>query len=396
MKLTRHGLVLVLLWLLLSGLLVLLLSEASERQVNESIEDKLHNHLLLSLDESLFSNAENRVNDQDSIVYVGTRINQALQTLVRVNWYAPSNSCEVELQSLDGIQVASKLSRGIVFSLPRNQIDREVIVGISCSRNWWPLVLCATVLGCFFLGIHRLFPPPLAAAHRRWINYLLAQGYSGQRAFELVNSYDVKSLIFNACQMRVVEQFHDSERQNFEQLIEVVMDPRVVCLDESEMKWLSLCFASEGLENLARALEIAKAPDLVEIDLSKSLLRVHGLPIPSSKTPLLYYAWYAKQRQLGEGWLINPASNRPDMQEGARLAEFMWQYGGHAKAISDLEQFGLKAKTLDQNRSKIKDEMIAVLGEELASLYLFYPEKHTDGSRMRYRLRVDSAQVRFI
>ena len=74
----------------------------------------------------------------------------------------------------------------------------------------------------------------------------------------------------------------------------------------------------------------------------------------------------------------------------------MSRYDGHARAINDLERTGLKARTLDQNRSKIKDEIVAILGEELADAYLFETSKHPDGMHTRYRLRVAAHAIRIV
>ena len=111
---------------------------------------------------------------------------------------------------------------------------------------------------------------------------------------------------------------------------------------------------------------------------------------------MFYYAWYAMHRVSGDGWITNPASNRPDTVLARELVELMSRYDGHAKAINDLERTGLKARTLDQNRSKIKDEIVAALGEKLARAYLFEASKHPDGIHMRYRLHVDSRHIRII
>ena len=79
--------------------------------------------------------------------------------------------------------------------------------------------------------------------------------------------------------------------------------------------------------------------------------------------------------------------------EHAEIAALMSAHGGHGRAINDLEQTGLKARTLDQNRNKIKDEIVAVLGEELATKYLFEADRHEDGIHQRYRLRLDAALI---
>ena len=74
----------------------------------------------------------------------------------------------------------------------------------------------------------------------------------------------------------------------------------------------------------------------------------------------------------------------------------MSRHDGHARAINDLQQAGLKARTLDQNRSKIKEDLVEALGESLASRYLFEASKHPDGVRMRYRLALSAANIRVI
>ena len=66
----------------------------------------------------------------------------------------------------------------------------------------------------------------------------------------------------------------------------------------------------------------------------------------------------------------------------------MQHYGGHGKAINDLQSNGLKAKTLDQNRSKIKDELVSVLGETLAADYLFETARDAQSGRSKYRIKL--------
>lgn len=394
---TRHRLLLALLWLVLSAVLSLVLSELARRQVGEAVQEHLRYHLLLSLDESLFSNAENRINDQGAIHYVGEQINVALQNIIVSRWYAPLSECRVQIRALDNVQVGKGLTdQQLIFSLPRNQIDREVVAGVACDNNWRLALLAAGLLAGVFALIQHLIPPPLTAAHRRWINYLVGHGYSNQDTFDIIQAFDPSSLTLSATQVELLEQLHDSEAQNFGRVLRLVTDSRVGHLDKSQVEWLLLGLKSHGLDGMENAMALATSEDVLEINLEEGQIRVHGLSVALGKTPLFYYAWYCRQRLAGDGWLSNPASNRPDKEAGQRLAEFMWQYGGHGKAISDLEQFGLKAKTLDQNRSKIKDEMAAALGEQLAARYLFDAEKHPDGVRMRYRIRVSTDQIRFL
>ncbi len=48
---------------------------------------------------------------------------------------------------------------------------------------------------------------------------------------------------------------------------------------------------------------------------------------------------------------------------------------------------------LDQNRSKVKEELVRVMGEELAAPYLFRMERDPATARYRYRLALDPERI---
>jgi hypothetical protein len=391
-----HGQQLALIWLLLSVLLTVFLSWASRASIENAVQDRLKEHLLLTLDESNFGNAQNRANDQKGLQRIGQQINVAMQNLVATRWYSVYKQCKVQLQRIDDVTIEDESLRwSSNFDLLRNQIERKVEVGLSCSTNWWVVICISGVLGLLFAAIYRLLPPPLSKTHRQWINYLLERGYSGAQAFAIIRGYTTATLSMSPAQLACLEQLHDGEQGNFHRVLEVVTDARVARLDNDAVEWLLLGLRTDT-GDLARALELAGAADSVVIDLNEMTLSIRGLNVPISRTPLFYYAWYAMHRIEGDGWMTNPASNRPDMASGRDLIELMSRFDGHAKAINDLERTGLKARTLDQNRSKIKDELVAALGEKLAGNYLFEASKHPDGIHMRYRLRVEAPSIHFV
>jgi hypothetical protein len=392
----NHPQRLTFLWLLMSVLLSLALFGASQFLLEGAVKETLRQHLLLTLNESHFGNEQGRLNEREALESIGQQINDALQELVVSRWYSAEKSCAVRLQRVDDVVLDDRLmGREIFFGLPRNQIEREIVVGVSCSPNWLALFGASVLLGLLFITISILVPPPLSRVHRQWINYLLERGYSGEGAFEIIRQYDTSRLSLSAAQQSCLEQLHDSEQRNFSRALDVVSDPRVAALSETELDWLLLGLHHDP-DNLTAALELATAGDSVMVDLNEMTLAVRGLNIPMSRTPLFYFAWYAMHRVAGDGWITNPASNRPDPVVAKELVDLMSRFDGHARAINDLEQAGLKARTLDQNRSKIKDDMVAVLGEKLASAYLFDASKHPDGVRMRYRLLLDSEHIRII
>jgi hypothetical protein len=387
---------LALIWLLLSIFLAVFVFASSRSVLEDAVQEQVRRHLLLTLDESHFSKASSGASDQAALLRFGQQINTVLQHLVVNRWYSPQKECVVRLQRVDDVIIDDEAMRqDMVFSLPRNQIDREIAIGMSCEPNWLVAVAMAGLLGFFFVGIGFILPPPLSKIHRYWINYLLERGYSGTEAFEFMHRYPESSLAMNAAQLACLEQLHDSGRRNFPSVLKVVTDPRVATLKEAGIDWFLLGLRGDP-DRVGGALELATAAESLEINLNEMTLSIRGLSVPIGGTPLFYYAWYAMHRLGGDGWITNPASNRPDPVLGQDLVELMSRYEGHARAINDLERTGLKARTLDQNRSKIKDDIVAALGEKLATAYLFEASRHPDGIHMRYRLHVEPHQIRII
>jgi len=393
---SKRLLTLAAVWLLLATVLVVFLFGASQWQLRRDIEQRVGEHLLLTLDESNFGNAEGRVNDDRAIRGVGGQINRAIAGLVGDRWFSPWRECTVRVLGIDGVVVDdAPADWRILFTFPRNEIDREAVIGVSCARNWPVAAGVAALLGALFGLIYLVVPAPPSAAQRRWADYLVERGYGAGEALGLLRRYGTGALTLNPAQSACVERLHDLEAQNFPAVLGVATDPRVAALSSAQVEWLVLALRHRP-GDLAGAVELARAEDTMVIDLPAGTLAVRGLDVPMSRTPLFYLAWYAMKRAGGDGWVTNPASNRPDREVGAEIAVLMTRYDGHARAINDLEQAGLKARTLDQNRSKIKDEIVAVLGEDLASAYLFEVGKHPDGVRMRYRLALPAAQIRVI
>lgn len=381
------------LWLVGSIVLACVLHVGSARRLAAQLEAPLTEHLREAFDESFFSSDENRVNDNRALARVGEQVNRALQNVVRERWYAPRDECAVQLQQIDGVQLAAEPAASLLpLTLPRNGVDRKVMVGVSCTANLPILFGASALLGALFLAICLRLPAPLSATHRRLLNDLLGQDYSPDEAFEIVSTYSEVDLQLNESQASLVEGLHQPASRNMAQVLQLVTDAGVASLTPDQARWFALGYRLCAADKDA-ALAFARHPDGVEIDLPGRELRVRGRAVPTSATPLFYYAWYALRRVQGDGWVTNPPSNRPDRGAGAELAQFMARYDGHAKAVRDLEQSGLKARTLDQNRSKIKDELVAVLGEELAAGYLFEARKHEDGVQMSYRLALPASCV---
>ncbi|CAE6939937.1 hypothetical protein ACOMICROBIO_FLGHMIGD_03991 [Vibrio sp. B1FLJ16] len=147
-----------------------------------------------------------------------------------------------------------------------------------------------------------------------------------------------------------------------------------------------------SIEDKVALLEKASKPLTLSFTLNNGNVdvAVNDVVIPISVTPAIYWLWYAKKRKCaqGDGWVLNPPSNRPSEKMGHELITLMETYGGHGRAISELKQNGLKAKTLDQNRNKIKDALVNVLGENFIDHLGFESDKHADNTQSIYRLKI--------
>lgn len=245
----------------------------------------------------------------------------------------------------------------------------------------WPALHLVSVLGALILtGFYYLFPRPLSELHRRWFSWLLSQGESRSQAKLLTAD--------------LAQPLSPLAGPWLEQLVlllpfaDALVLARSAADENLELKALPWLLASWRQQpyQVAIAINVAKANVCLEFDLYRQQLWVHGICINVAQTPLFYYLWYALQREAGEGWLLNPSSQQADIVTAKSLVALMRKYGGHPKAIAELEEHGLRAKTLDQNRSKIKDAFCAVLGEELAVQLLFESEKDRRTGRSRYRL----------
>jgi hypothetical protein len=390
----RQGL--FLLWLLLSGLLAAYLHSATDERIRSVVKQELQRHFTLTLDEAYFSSSENNVNEAFALQRIGQNINAEIDSFLESRVYASRKSCRVQLLNIDELALAKGDYQLLVgLSIPRNQIEREINLGVDCTPDWWPAIGIAGLLGVSFILIGAFLPPPLSRSHRYWINYMAAQGYSGEESFEVLGSLDADKLDLNAVQTHCLEELHDPAERNFARAIRIALDSRVARLSGQDADWLLLSL-QKNPGDLDAALALANTADEVTIDLTEMRLAVRGLDIEMSGTPLFYYAWYALARVEGDGWIVNPPSNRPDIDAGGKFASLMERCGGHARAINDLQQAGLKAKTLDQNRSKIKDELCGALGENLATNYLFEADRHNDGVNTRYRITLVADQISII
>lgn len=164
-------------------------------------------------------------------------------------------------------------------------------------------------------------------------------------------------------------------------------------LSGTPLKWYQLACKTYPK---SKAKQIATSNNTLVFSPAHHELSIHGMPITLSKTPYFYYLWYAQRRLAASvpgGWHLNPSQLQADTRSAQELIALMRCFKGHTKAINDLESNDLRAKTLDRNRNKIKEELTAVLGEELAADYLFDAERDPRTNRFKYRLKMPPEKI---
>ena len=266
----------------------------------------------------------------------------------------------------------------------------SVRVELSCETRWGGLIVASLVAGLLGAIMFYRLPVPVGSQRRRWIEQLKLWGYSDEAAIHATVLLDQGQGIKDE-QLALLKPYHDSAAGNFSELLTLVTEHSITTLDVEQLAWFFKAYEAHSADE---SMAIAVSTQGLVIDLARGTARVHGFELPIPKTPLFYYAWYALQRMCGDGWYVNPQSNHPNGPDGLKLAELMVDHDGHARPIKDLENNGLRSKILDQNRSKIKDELQRALGEQLAEPFLFEAHKDDLNGRHSYRISLDPEGIK--
>jgi hypothetical protein len=363
----------------------------SVRSIEAQLRTQLREHLSVAMPEGFFSDSRGRVNDRVSLAYIGSQINQASSAWVSHSWFAAMEPAEITILDIDGIYIGSSTNATLTLPLPRNGQVRIVSVAYRLNVHWPIFALLALGTAALLGVMLRLLPRPLTKSQALWHRQLAASGYDPDTAYAAVSVHSEEELALTPLRRRIFDLVHRPQERNFTLAMQAANDPRVAAFSELDVEWFGAGLATD----IDTAWAYATRAEAIVVDLVAAKLSVRGCNVSVTKTPLFYYAWYALKRTQGDGWMLNPPSNRPDVMQGRELAKLMWQHKGHAKAIDELEEHGLRAKTLDQNRSKIKEELLAALGPPLAEQYLFDTEKDVQG-RLRHRLKPQPSQLQVI
>ncbi len=388
------------LWRRLPALLLILLpgiaclSAFSIWQAMNLLASDLEAQLRDPLSKAITEAGVNLPKQQPLNAFLVPRINSDLAALKPQRALGPIHSCRATVLQLRGEPFPTKtqIDRHILLNWIEGEQPKSLTLGLSCNIAWPTAIGIPLGLGTLALLIGICLLPPLPAGQQRVFESLIASGYEHSDALR----HSQQWALLRPGQQHALDQLLDKPAIDpLDALQQITAHPFT---RPGAQNWLTTALAVEDID-LAGALKIANAKDELVFYPQQYCVQVHGLSIPLPSTPFLYYLWYA-QRKLAcsddDSWFVNPPSNNPDRHNAEELVALMESHGGHPKAINDLRDKGLRAKTLDQNRSKIKEELTQLLGEDLAAPYLFDVERDHKTARFKYRLSTPAARIRIV
>jgi len=256
----------------------------------------------------------------------------------------------------------------VYWSYSGESVATQVSFGVEYA--WWGLCLSAFFCATFVYLLYWL------TFESHW---MLRPSGAKQTASAVLRTIDAPCLDAMAIQVNSTPVNLDSSQAN-----------TLGALNAEQRAWFFK--ALELGHDTESARQVALSPVSLEIDLCGASLCIHGVNIQLPKTPLFYYFWYALCAQQGRAMVLNPSVSRPQVDAGQELAQLMMRHQGHGRAINDLKTHGLKSKTLDQNRNKIRDELLSVLGD-LALPYLFVSERDPVTARYKHGLKLSPCAI---
>lgn len=357
---------------------------ASQLGLQLFVKQKLIENIRPKLQQTYYSQID-ELSMSESIM---ERINADLQKVQISSPFETIEACSIELVSLNDKLIKQEYIQikwlfGNDWYLAQAKFD--------CQTNWPRLMLTSLIFACLLLVIWLLAPKPRSKTQQILIEQALKAGSSTPEAQKIAQTLEAhyKHLI------PIVNYCHQYNfKIDIRALLLWLCEHHTIRLTEYQIHWF--CRASQLFPNeFDKALTTALLDDTLSFQPETSTIVIRDIDIKLSKTPFYYLLWYAqyKATNVNQGWFINPATDKPDTIHSHQIMHLMQRLNGHAKAINELERNGLRAKTLDQNRNKIKDEISAILGDDIAPNFLFEFERDMQTSRFRYRLKLKTQQI---
>lgn len=353
-----------------------------------SFEQFANNNLSTIINQSL----ESGFNDADIFSYLTDQLETTYQRIETESVLPIIKSCSMQIidwKVNQELPISSISATTVTWK--EGALQHQLLFELDCRYNllnWFIyFILCSTLS----LLIFSFWPTPYSHRQQQW---LLQTSNTLNRSQQIEFNKFIDAL--TSPQYQWLETHITKKQWQTSALLNCIKHNNFRLLDSEQLFWLDIAFSQS--DNLDDAIAIAKHDDNLIFELKEKVIFVHGLKIKLPITPFFYYYWYASKRlqDQHQGWLLNPASTKPDRQLGEELAKLMSEYGGSTRAINDLLENGLTPKKLDQNRNRIKDELISLLGETHAETYLFSSKRDLKTTRFSYRLTIDGQKLSFI
>lgn len=383
----------ILLWLIVTGVLSVAGLVTTVTTAHYSTKNLLERQLPGRLDQSLRYSFE----DPNVLSLVSASIQQDLGNVTIAGHIELLKQCNLRLVSLAGVETqtpARSLIPNVRIPWQRSHGEDEAVFSLHCSIAYPTLIGANALLALLMIMTINILPIPLNFEQRHLMERLdiLSAPTAERKALAIK-----LALLPSETSDIIVDALQHGQLSSLQTRL-LLEDHRTIELRAANLPWLKLALQlfSNSPQTPASILSIAQSEPLLEFRHSAHTIVAHGITIILPRTPYFYYAWYAIQRASGinDGWVLNPSTDRPDKQLATSLIALMKQYGGHQKAVNDLLEHGVRGKILDQNRNKVKDELVAVLGHTLAADYLFTAYRDARSGRYRYRLTCQPDQLR--
>lgn len=358
-------------------------NQALKTQLEKDLTPKIHSALLNVTDIGLSKNQ------------LRHSINSDLNASTRLlnSWFY--TQIKPQLISIEVSQHASSSVSFSGFSINGQSQNFPLVLMFNSQiqLNYLPIALINFIFSLIFFTTLNYLPKPLNASALSWHKKLKAHS-------DILKdpSLAQKVALMSKAQQTIIYQLMEQQLISADKLKTAItsqLNPLKTDLTNSQIECFIKIFPF--LQDVPKALEFAVHPNTLTIDTKRQCICIKGHKIQLSKTPFIYYLWYAKQKLTdNEGWILNPSPNRPEKTAAQSLIKIMQNLNGHAKALNDLSEVGLKAKTLDQNRNKIKQEILSCLPEPIAEPYLFETRRDPRTQRYFYRLKADKNQIKII
>lgn len=311
--------------------------------------------------------------DEDTVSTIANRVNNELLSLSLQSWLGTLTDCQLQLQSIEHTTVQPTLPpQGIVQHLQVSQPTGQqgnlsATFTLGCPIAAGPVAAMSLAFSLFLTTLIAVIPRAYTPQQRHLLETLRDAGMAWPQT------------------RGILQQFQKN--------------------DPASLQWYDFLIQRlrSGSLSVEQLLKSANAKDQIVFHHDRQSVSIRGIEVPLSRTPYFYYALYAQQRiddaqrnfsaSNDDGWILNPAAGRANPEHSRALLTLMKEHGGHLKAIKELETHGVRAKTMDQNRNKVKEELQKVLGESVAERYLFETQRDSRTGRNHYRLKTSAANI---